>query len=392
MLPDPSTGAAVPALRWRGAPRPRARSSLAAADVEADRLGPRAGLAPALRASSWTSPTSSARRPIAPRWTASSSCRAPTSSRRRPSPGTCCTPARRRWSSWAPCATPATRTTTAPATSPTRCRRRPTRACAGRASWWSWAGCVLPADDATKTDSQRARHLRRRPTTGPLGRIADGALVGSSAAWRPAARSRRRPTAAAEPVALLTAVVSTDGDLLRAAVRGGAAGIVVEATGAGNTDPDLLAAAREAMAAGIPVVLASRVPGGRRGARLRLPGRRRSLADLRAPSSPARSAAPRRAWRSRSAWAQAWSGGAARRCFADPGDAMPDRRTPVGPGHQRAHRHARRRDRLRLGGGAGRVAAAGSWPPGPAATSTRSPDRATRRPGAWRRAWSSCRR
>jgi L-asparaginase len=45
-------------------------------------------------------------------------------------------------------------------------------------------------------------------------------------------------------------------------VAGGAAGVVVEATGSGNTDPDLLAAAVEAMDRGLPVVLTSRCPAG----------------------------------------------------------------------------------------------------------------------------------
>jgi L-asparaginase len=121
-------------------------------------------------------------------------------------------------------------------------------------------GLVLPADDATKVHS-RALDAFAAPNDGPLGRIADGRLE----LERPRGfrrRIERRPDRAAEPIALLTAVVSTDGDLLRAAVRGGAAGVVVEATGSGNTDPDLLAAACEAMAAGIPVALASRCPAG----------------------------------------------------------------------------------------------------------------------------------
>ena len=95
------------------------------------------------------------------------------------------------------------------------------------------------------------------------------------------------PERAAEPVALLTAVVSTDGDLLRAALRGGAAGLVVEATGAGNTDPDLLAAAVEAMAVGIPVVLATRCAAG--GVGPSTASRAAALlAARRAPSWPAR--------------------------------------------------------------------------------------------------------
>ena len=72
----------------------------------------------------------------------------------------------------------------------------------------------------------------------------------------------RAPEAAAEPVVLLTTVVSTDGDLLRAAAGGGARGIVLEATGSGNTDPDLLAAARGAMAGGVTVVLTTRCAAG----------------------------------------------------------------------------------------------------------------------------------
>jgi L-asparaginase len=70
------------------------------------------------------------------------------------------------------------------------------------------------------------------------------------------------PQRAAEPVALVTAVVSTDGGLLRAALRDGAVGVVVEATGSGNTDPDLLAAAVEAMRVGVPVALATRCAAG----------------------------------------------------------------------------------------------------------------------------------
>ncbi len=75
---------------------------------------------------------------------------------------------------------------------------------------------------------------------------------------------------------LLTAVVSTDGDLLRAALAQGARGVVVEATGSGNTDPDLLAAGVEAMAAGVPVVLATRCASGPVGPFYGFPGGGRS--------------------------------------------------------------------------------------------------------------------
>lgn len=135
-------------------------------------------------------------------------------------------------------------------------------------------GLVLPADDATKMHSQ-ALDAFQAPNLGALGRITDGRL-----ALERLRSARRRlatqPERAAEPIALLTAVVSTDGDLLRAAAHGGAAGLVVEATGSGNTDPDLLAAAVEAMAAGVPVVLATRCPAGGVGPIYGFPGGGRS--------------------------------------------------------------------------------------------------------------------
>lgn len=136
------------------------------------------------------------------------------------------------------------------------------------------AGHILPADDVTKTHSQ-ALDAFQALNRGPLGAVRDGVVVLEHA---PGAR-RTLPTvpaAAAEPVALLTAVVSTDGSLVRAALEGGARGIVVEATGAGNTDPDLLAAAAEAMAAGVPVVLATRCAAGAVGPFYGFPGGGRS--------------------------------------------------------------------------------------------------------------------
>jgi L-asparaginase len=131
-------------------------------------------------------------------------------------------------------------------------------------------GAILPADDATKThtdayDSFRALNL------GPIGEVrGDRITVGSR-------RRRRRvlpaiPEAAAEPIALITAVVATDGGLLRLAVEAGARGVVVAATGSGNTDPDLLAAGTAAMGQGLPVVLTTRSPSGRASSGYGFPG------------------------------------------------------------------------------------------------------------------------
>lgn len=122
------------------------------------------------------------------------------------------------------------------------------------------AGLILPADDVTKTHSV-ALDTFQALNRGALGRVEGGEVVLEGE------RHHRRtldpvPETAAEPVALLTAVVSTDGNLLRAAVAQGARGVVLEATGAGNTDPDLLAAAVEAMHAGVPIVLTTRCAAG----------------------------------------------------------------------------------------------------------------------------------
>ena len=131
-------------------------------------------------------------------------------------------------------------------------------------------GAILPADDATKTHTD-AYDTFRALNLGPIGEVrGERVTVGSR-------RTRRRalaaiPEAAAEPIALITAVVATDGALLRLAVGAGARGVVVAATGSGNTDPDLLAAATEAMAAGVPVVLTTRSPSGRASAGYGFPG------------------------------------------------------------------------------------------------------------------------
>jgi L-asparaginase len=135
-------------------------------------------------------------------------------------------------------------------------------------------GRILPADDVTKTDSQSIAAFQAL-NDGPLGFVREGMVVLERE------RHDRRmllewPQVAAEPVALLTAVVSTDGALLRAALEQGSRAVVVEATGAGNTDPDLLAAAIEAMDAAVPVALTTRCAAGAVGPLYGFPGGGRS--------------------------------------------------------------------------------------------------------------------
>lgn len=121
------------------------------------------------------------------------------------------------------------------------------------------AGAVLPADDVTKTDTA-ALDTFHALDAGPLGSVRERRV--SIDRRRSDRRLVAEPRHEEPRVTLLTAVVSTDGDLLRAAVGQGARGIVVAATGSGNTDPDLLAAAVEAMRVGVPVVLVTRCASG----------------------------------------------------------------------------------------------------------------------------------
>ena len=134
-------------------------------------------------------------------------------------------------------------------------------------------GDVLPAHDVAKLHTDRYEAFGA-PNFGSLGRVTDaGVLVTRARRPRPLVRPWPRAEAVhALRVELLTATVATDGELLRAAVRLGARGIVVAATGSGNTHPDVLEAAREAMAGGVTVVHASRCPAGSVSAGYGFPG------------------------------------------------------------------------------------------------------------------------
>lgn len=104
----------------------------------------------------------------------------------------------------------------------------------------------------------------------PLGRVGAGGV-------RLRHRGPRRrlpfvPASAALPVPILVAALDTAGAQLDAAVRDGARGIVVAATGSGNTHPDLLRAAVDAQDAGVAVALASRTGAGSVGPFYAFPG------------------------------------------------------------------------------------------------------------------------
>ena len=119
-------------------------------------------------------------------------------------------------------------------------------------------GTIEPADTVVKTHASSLETFRSLDA-GPLGRVLRDHVV---------IQRRRGPRRhvvterAAERVHIVTAHVAMDGSLVDAALRAGADGFVVAATGAGNTSATLLEACSRAMAEGSPVVLASRCPAG----------------------------------------------------------------------------------------------------------------------------------
>ena len=131
------------------------------------------------------------------------------------------------------------------------------------------AGRVHAADAVAKRHASALDAFATREGP-PLGRVGEGGVR-----LRPRGPRRRLPAipgAAALPVPIIVAALETTGAALDAAVRDGARGVVVAATGSGNTHPDLLRAAVDARGAGVVVVLASRTGAGAVGATYAFPG------------------------------------------------------------------------------------------------------------------------
>jgi L-asparaginase len=120
-------------------------------------------------------------------------------------------------------------------------------------------GLVFAARGVRKVETLRSAAFAA-PGRGPLLRVADGAV--------PLARPPRAPalpldlTAELPRVDVVACAQGSDDALLRAAVAAGAAGVVLEAFGAGNVPPPVAAAAAELVAGGVPVLVCSRVPSG----------------------------------------------------------------------------------------------------------------------------------
>ena len=130
-------------------------------------------------------------------------------------------------------------------------------------------GRVHAADNVAKRHASAIDAFATREGP-PLGRVGEGGVR-----LRQRGPRRRLPTipaAAALPVAIIVAALETTGAALDAAVRDGARGAVVAATGSGNTHPDLLRAAMDARDAGVAVVLASRTGAGSVGPAYAFPG------------------------------------------------------------------------------------------------------------------------
>jgi L-asparaginase len=72
-----------------------------------------------------------------------------------------------------------------------------------------------------------------------------------------------RSSRVVEPVDLHTMSAGTDDALVRASLKRGARGLVLEGTGCGNVPPGIVPGVEAALARDVPVVLVSRCPEGR---------------------------------------------------------------------------------------------------------------------------------
>lgn len=105
-------------------------------------------------------------------------------------------------------------------------------------------------------------HAFTVPGRGPALRVTDRLVT---PLWRPSPSPRfpldldlpRLPRVDVVPV-----YPGADGLFIRSSLAAGAAGVVVEAVGAGNAGPELVEAVAEAVAAGHPVLICSRVHSG----------------------------------------------------------------------------------------------------------------------------------
>lgn len=121
-------------------------------------------------------------------------------------------------------------------------------------------GRIDAAREVTKVNTYALRAFGS-PGAGPVGEVGAGGV-------RMRGRAGRRPTNLADldtvvpEVALVKLVVGLDDAPIRAAIDGGARGVVLEGFGLGNANPAVLGAVEDAIAAGVVVLVTSRCPEG----------------------------------------------------------------------------------------------------------------------------------
>lgn len=121
-------------------------------------------------------------------------------------------------------------------------------------------GLVFGARGVRKVETLRSSAFAA-PGRGPLLRVTDDSVSPLAHTLRQAALPLDLD-AELPRVDVVACYLGADAALLHAAVRAGAAGIVLEAFGAGNVPPAVAEAAGELVARGIPVLVCSRVPSG----------------------------------------------------------------------------------------------------------------------------------
>ncbi len=121
-------------------------------------------------------------------------------------------------------------------------------------------GLAFAAAGVRKVDTLRSGAFDA-PGRGPVLRLAGESIL-------PLGRPSRRAPLALDlgeqlpRVDVVACYLGADAALLQAAVAAGAAGVVLEAFGAGNVPPPIAEAAEELVARGVPVLVCSRVPTG----------------------------------------------------------------------------------------------------------------------------------
>ncbi len=132
----------------------------------------------------------------------------------------------------------------------------------GKGVLLAFAGTIFPAAGVRKSHTTRLDAFTN-PDFGTAGSVSDAGEV-SMRASRPGIAPLPLPHARGDSprVDLIAAYPGADSTLLRASLRAGAAGIVLQGTGTGNANRELCREVADATAAGVVVVTSTRVEAG----------------------------------------------------------------------------------------------------------------------------------